>query len=161
VETIYLIVNEAAAVYRGAIPDDCWHEPYMSRAELAKEMTAGVVFSGWEQDGELVGVMGLQPVRDVTLIRHAYVRTAHQGRGIGAALLRELRRRTEGRLLVGTWADARWAIRFYERHGYRLVPDPDRTRLLQTYWDVPPRQRDVSVVLDYVGPTSHADGELR
>ena len=142
------IINEAAEVYRGAIPDDCWHEPYMSRAELLAEIAAGVSFSGWEKAGALVGVMGLQPVRDVTLIRHAYVRPGHQGQGIGALLLNALRTQTPGRVLVGTWADAVWAIRFYERHGFKLVPAHDKDRLLQSYWTIPSRQRDVSVVLE-------------
>jgi GNAT superfamily N-acetyltransferase len=142
------IINGAAEAYRGAIPDDCWHEPYMSRAELVAEIAAGVSFSGWEKAGTLVGVMGLQPVRDVTLIRHAYVRPEHQGQGIGALLLNALRAQTPGRLLVGTWADAVWAIRFYERHGFTLVPPHDKDRLLQSYWTIPPRQRDVSVVLE-------------
>jgi GNAT superfamily N-acetyltransferase len=145
------IINEAAEAYRGVIPPDCWHEPYMSRAELVREIAAGVAFSGWAHAGELVGVMGLQRVRDVTLIRHAYVRPAHQGRGAGAALLDALCRRTEGPLLVGTWAAATWAIRFYTRHGFRLVSTDEKDRLLQTYWSVPPRQRESSVVLVHGG----------
>lgn len=146
--TIGDIINDAAGAYRGVIPDDCWHEPYMSRAELLAEIVAGVSFSGWEQAGVLVGVMGLQTVRDVTLIRHAYVRPGHQGQGIGALLLDTLRAHTHGRVLVGTWAAAIWAIRFYERHGFRLVTPNETDRLLQTYWTVPPRQREVSVVLE-------------
>jgi GNAT superfamily N-acetyltransferase len=153
VPVIDAIINEAAQKYRGAIPTDCWHEPYMSRAELVSEIDAGVAFSAWEQSGDVVGVMGIQPVRDVTLIRHAYVRPSHQGRGVGAALLDALLRRARTRLLVGTWADAQWAIRFYQRHGFRLVSDDERDRLLRAYWVVPARQRDVSVVLDYAGPT--------
>ena len=144
---IHAIINEAAAAYRGVIPADCWHEPYMSPAALTAELAAGVEFSGWERSGELLGVMGLQVVRDVTLIRHAYVRRANQGEGIGGALLEALRTQSKSRLLVGTWADARWAIRFYERHGFQLVPDADKDRLLDTYWNIPPRQRDTSVVL--------------
>jgi GNAT superfamily N-acetyltransferase len=141
------IINQAAEAYRGVIPDDCWHEPYMSRAELLAEIDAGVSFSGWEESGALVGVMGLQPVRDVTLIRHAYVRPGCQGRGIGARLLDMLREHTHGRILVGTWADAVWAIRFYERHGFELVTPNDTDRLLRTYWTISPRQSEVSVVL--------------
>ena len=147
VDTIYRIVNEAAQAYRGAIPADCWHEPYMPRVELAAEIAAGVSFSGWEEDGALVGVMGLQVVGDATLIRHAYVKPTHQGRGIGSALLSALTSGAAGPLLVGTWADATWAIRLYERHGFRLVPRAEKDRLLQTYWKISDRQRETSVVL--------------
>jgi GNAT superfamily N-acetyltransferase len=148
VPAIHEIVNEAAAAYRGIIPADCWHEPYMPREELQSEIAAGVEFSGFWDDGTLVGVMAIQPVADVTLIRHAYVRPEHQRRGIGGALLRELMGRASDRaLLVGTWADARWAIEFYERHGFRLVGPDETRRLLQTYWSIPERQAEVSVVL--------------
>jgi GNAT superfamily N-acetyltransferase len=141
------IVNEAAQAYRGVIPADCWHEPYMPRRELEGEVAAGVRFWGWEDSGRLAGVMGLQDVKDATLIRHAYVRTSQQGRGIGSALMDELVARAERPLLVGTWAAAHWAIRFYERHGFRLADAAEKDRLLDTYWTIPPRQRDVSVVL--------------
>lgn len=141
------IVNEAAERYRGVIPADCFHEPYMTREALESEITKGVRFSGWDEAGALVGVMGVQPVRDVTLIRHAYVRTAHQGRGIGGKLLAELSSRVTGPLLIGTWADAEWAIRFYQGHGFRLAPQDEKNRLLGTYWTIPDRQRDTSVVL--------------
>jgi len=144
---IHEIINEAAEAYRAAIPADCWHEPYMSRADLVAEIAAGVEFSGWDREGELLGVMGLQVVRDVTLIRHAYVRSAHQHQGIGGALLNALRSRAKGRVLVGTWAAADWAIRFYERHGFKLATTDEKDRLLQTYWAIPARQRDTSVVL--------------
>ena len=144
---IETIVNDAAEAYRGVIPPDCWHEPYMARAELMAEIAGGVAFSGWYEGDELLGVMGLQAVRDVTLIRHAYVRRGYQGRGIGAALLTALRVRATGPLLVGTWAAAHWAIRFYEQHGFRLVPPTEKDRLLQTYWNIPARQRETSVVL--------------
>ena len=147
-ETIYTIINDAAQAYRGVIPSDCWHEPYMSRDALARAIEAGVSFFGLDDAGMLEGVMGLQRVQDVTLIRHAYVRTASRGRGLGAMLLGELRRQTTGRVLVGTWADALWAIRFYQRHGFQLVSEADTDRLLRTYWEVPERQRQVSVVLD-------------
>jgi len=147
VPAIEAIINEAAQAYRGVIPDDCWHEPYMSRTDLMAEIAAGVSFSGWENAGELLGVMGIQAVRDVTLIRHAYVRTAHQGHGIGGALMTALRSQAAGRLLVGTWAAAEWAIRFYERQGFRLVSNDEKDRLLQSYWIIPARQREVSVVL--------------
>src|SRR5574340_458257 len=114
------IVNDAAAAYRGVIPADCWKEPYMPREELRHEILGGVVFWGWEEDGELIGVMGIQDVRDVTLIRHAYVRTARRNQGIGGELLSFLRGKTGRPILIGTWADAIWAVQFYERHGFRL-----------------------------------------
>jgi len=148
VATIDAIINEAAEAYRGVIPADCWHEPYMSRSELRDEIAAGVVFSGWEEADNLVGVMGLQSVRDVTLIRHAYVRPAFQGRGIGRALLANLSGGVTGPLLVGTWAAAEWAIRFYVRNGFRQVSPAEKERLLKTYWNVPPRQQENSVVLE-------------
>lgn len=147
VPVIDSIINEAAEKYRGVIPADCWHEPYMSRRELESEIAAGVRFSGWEEAGELVGVMGVQNVKDATLIRHAYVRTAHQGRGIGGQLLRELASEVAGPLLIGTWADAAWAIHFYQGHGFQLMPTAEKNRLLATYWTIPDRQRDTSVVL--------------
>jgi len=122
------VINEAAEVYRGVIPPDCWHDPYMSEDSLATEIAAGVRFSVWDEGGEILGVMGLQHVRDVTLIRHAYVRSGSQGRGIGSALLSALTSQTASRLYVGTWADARWAVRFYERHGFELVPGHEKER---------------------------------
>jgi GNAT superfamily N-acetyltransferase len=146
-DAILAIVNAAAEAYRGVIPADRWHEPYMSRAELDAEIAAGVAFWGWADDGELVGVMGIQPVRDVVLIRHAYVAPGHQGRGVGGALLRHLVATVSGPVLVGTWAAAEWAIRFYLRHGFALVA-PERTaELLRAYWDIPERQIATSVVL--------------
>ena len=147
VATIDAIINEAAEKYRGVIPDDCWHEPYMSRAELEREIAAGVNFSGWEEGGQLTGVMGVQRVKDATLIRHAYVRTSQQGKGIGGKLLKAFSSQVVGQLLIGTWADASWAIRFYQGHGFRLVPQQEKNRLLNTYWNISPRQRDTSVVL--------------
>lgn len=143
------IINEAAKAYRGVIPADCWHEPYMAGPELAAEIAAGVNFWGWDESGGLIGVMGLQRVRDVTLIRHAYVRRAHQGRGVGSALLTRLAGQTTGLLLVGTWASAEWAIRFYVRHGFRLVSGAEKERLLSAYWSIPLRQQETSVVLTY------------
>jgi GNAT superfamily N-acetyltransferase len=147
VPAIDTIINEAASAYRGVIPADCWHEPYMKRSELVDEIARGVEFWGWHEAGGLAGVMGLQNVRDVTLIRHAYVLPSHQGRGIGAALLTHLVAQTTRPLLVGTWAAAEWAIRFYERHGFRLAGVEEKDRLLTTYWDIPMRQRETSVVL--------------
>jgi N-acetylglutamate synthase-like GNAT family acetyltransferase len=143
--TIGQIVNAAAIAYRGVIPEDRWHEPYMGPTELEAEIAAGVEFWGYEADGELIGVMGIQPVKDVTLIRHAYVSPAAQGRGIGGALLAALDARGTGQMLVGTWAAASWAIRFYERHGFVAVDDP--ATLLRRYWSIPERQIETSVVL--------------
>jgi len=145
--TILAIVNVAAVAYRGVIPVDRWHDPYMLAAELAQEIAAGVVFWGYEEDGELLGVMGLQPVRDVELIRHAYVRPESQRRGVGASLLRHLRSLSARRMLVGTWAAADWAIQFYERHGFERVSPARKTELLQTYWNIPERQIETSAVL--------------
>ena len=147
VDAVHAIINEAAEAYRGVIPADCWHEPYMTRSALAAEITAGVDFWGWDEVTGLIGVMGLQKVRDVTLIRHAYVRQAHQGRGVGGALLGALAGQAMGQLLVGTWAAAEWAIRFYERHGFRLVSTEEKNRLLSAYWNIPARQSETSVVL--------------
>lgn len=144
-----VIINDGARAYRGHVPDDCLHDPYMSREELLKEIGAGVSFSGWDEDGRLLGVMGIQDVLDVSLIRHAYVRTDTQGRGIGSKLLAHLIATTERPLLVGTWAAATWAIRLYERHGFRLVGDEEKNRLLGKYWKISDRQRDTSVVLVY------------
>ena len=146
-EAIHSIVNEAARAYEGVIPADYWQEPYMPREELRDEIDAGVVFWGYDEGGELTAVMGIQPVDDVTLIRHAYVRPAAQRRGIGSALLEALRAQTARPVLVGTWADATWAIRFYERHGFRLVSAEEKDRLLRRYWTVGERQIETSVVL--------------
>lgn len=145
------IVNDGASAYRGKIPADCWREPYMPATELDEEVAAGVVFWGCEEGGELVAVMGLQDVADVTLIRHAYTRTAHQGRGLGSALLQHLRTQTTRPILIGTWKAATWAIRFYERHGFRLVSEAEKRVLLQRYWTVPERQIQESVVLADAG----------
>ncbi len=145
------IINEAARVYQGVIPADCWHEPYMPQRELLAEIAAGVHFWGWEDSGSLIGVMGIQKVQDATLIRHAYVLTGHQNRGIGCALLARLAGQPSGQLLVGTWAAAKWAIRFYQRHGFRLVSTKEKDRLLSTYWTISQRQRETSVVLTFAG----------
>ncbi len=147
VELIYSIINDAAEAYRGVIPGDCWKEPYMSKDELQHEIDQGVVFWGYEQDGELVGVMGIQHLQDVTLIRHAYVRAAKRNQGIGGKLLSSLRQQATRPLLVGTWADALWAIRFYENHGFQLVSWEEKERLLRKYWSIPERQVETSVVL--------------
>ena len=144
-ERIYSIINEAARAYAGAIPADCYQQPYMPGEELEQEM-GRMTFFGQEVDGELVAVMGFQRVKDVTLIRHAYVLPQWQKRGIGSKLLDYLKVLTAThRLLVGTWADASWAIAFYQKHGFRLMPDKDE--LLKTYWDISERQIETSVVL--------------
>ena len=141
------IINAAAEAYRGAIPADCWHVPYMSADELEAEIRAGVEFWGCEEEGVLVGLMGTQSLPEVDLIRHVYVDPAWQGRGMGAALIGHLRALSTRRLLVGTWAAASWAIRFYERHGFRLL-EPQLTRaLLRRYWNIGERQMETSVVL--------------
>jgi GNAT superfamily N-acetyltransferase len=144
---ILAIVNAAAEAYRGVIPADRWHEPYMPSSELERELDAGVEFWGYEADGALVGIMGIQSVRDVDLIRHAYVFPARQGHGVGGALLDHLARSATRRMLVGTWAAADWAIRFYRRRGFELVSPECRTALLRSYWTIPDRQIETSVVL--------------
>jgi GNAT superfamily N-acetyltransferase len=144
---ILAIVNAAAEAYRGVIPADRWHEPYMPAHELDAEIAAGVAFWGYEADGELAGIMGIQPVRDVELIRHAYVSPGVQGRGIGGALLEHLAERSTRPMLVGTWAAAEWAIRFYRRHGFEPVSAERAAALLREYWSIPERQIETSVVL--------------
>jgi GNAT superfamily N-acetyltransferase len=162
-ERICFVVNEAAEAYGGVIPDDCWHEPYMPLDELRREM-AGMTFFGWEEnDGQdarptrnLVGVMGYQPLEGVTLVRHAYVLPERQGEGIGSRLLEylvghgapTLQGTSSGRLLVGTWKAASWAVRFYERHGFRRLGDAESQELLRRYWEIPARQRETSLVLE-------------
>ena len=146
-EAIYTIINDAAEAYKGVIPEDRLNTPYMTKDELQQEIDDGVVFWSYEDGGELVGVMGIQDVKDVTLIRHSYVRTTRQSEGIGSRLLFELREKTGRPILIGTWADAIWAIRFYERHGFRLVSSEEKDRLLKTYWSIPERQIETSVVL--------------
>jgi GNAT superfamily N-acetyltransferase len=142
---MYFIINEAAKAYEEAIPPDCYHQPYMPVDELKREMKQ-MTFFGWEAHGELVAVMGFQPVRDVTLIRHAYVLPEYQRQGIGDKLLSYLRNLVAtSRLLVGTWADASWAIAFYEKRGFSLMPDKDG--LLRMYWNISRRQIETSVVL--------------
>jgi GNAT superfamily N-acetyltransferase len=144
---IVAVINEAAGAYRGVIPADRWHEPYMRAEELAAELAAGVVFWGIEEAGRLVAVMGIQHVGDVALIRHAYTRTASQGRGLGTLLLEHLRGLTTQPMLVGTWAAATWAVRFYEGRGFRMVGPEEKARLLHRYWTIPARQIETSVVL--------------
>lgn len=146
-DAIAAIINDGAQAYRGVIPADCWTEPYMPEQELRHELAGGVVFWGFEENGELVGVMGIQDVAEVTLIRHAYVRTAYRRRGIGAALLSHLRGLAGKPILIGTWKAATWAIRFYQQHGFRLVAEDEKIRLLKKYWSIPQRQVETSVVL--------------
>lgn len=143
---IYSIINEAAQAYKGFIPKDCWKEPYMSQNELRHEIEQGVQFWGYD-DGMLIGVMGLQSVLDVTLIRHAYVLKNKQKTGIGGKLLEFLRRQTSQPILIGTWEAAVWAVSFYEKHGFHLVPQRKKNQLLKKYWCVPDRQIETSVVL--------------
>ena len=148
-DEIHFIVNEAAQAYRGVIPPDCWHEPYMGRDELSREIESGVRFLGCERDGKLQGVMGMQYVGDATLIRHAYVRAAGQRAGVGAALLSEIVTEAKQPLLVGTWAAASWAIAFYRKHEFELVAVEQTAPLLRRYWDITQRQIETSVVLKW------------
>lgn len=146
-DAIFSTINDAAQVYKGVIPDDCWKEPYISREELKHEIDNGVMFWGYEKDEELVGVMGLQQGKDVTLIRHAYVRTSERSQGIGSKLLLYLQKQTTKPVLMGAWKDATWAIRFYGKHGFKLVTEQEKDRLLRKYWSLPDRQIETSVVL--------------
>jgi GNAT superfamily N-acetyltransferase len=146
-EVILEIINDAAQAYKGVIPLDCWHEPYMSREELKHEIEDRVCFWGFEDEDALIGVMGIQDKRDVTLIRHAYVRSNKRNQGIGTRLLHFLESTTERPILIGTWADATWAIAFYKKNGYRLLPEEEKNQLLRKYWTIPERQAITSVVL--------------
>jgi len=146
-DSIWAIINDGAQAYKGVIPTDRWEDPYMSRQELSHQIGDGVTFWGYEDTGILVGVMGIQPVQDVALIRHAYVATLSQKRGIGTVLLNHLRQITSTPVLIGTWADAIWAIRFYEKCGFELVTTEEKDRLLRKYWAIPERQVETSVVL--------------
>ena len=147
IPVMFEIINDAAGAYKEVIPADCWAEPYMSGDELRREIEDGVQFQGVVEAGRLVGVMGIQHVRDVSLIRHAYVRTAKRQKGIGGRLLDALRVQTSRPLLVGTWAAATWAVRFYEKHGFRLVTPDEKDALLKKYWNISDRQVQTSVVL--------------
>jgi GNAT superfamily N-acetyltransferase len=144
---IFEIINDAAHAYKGIIPEDRWHEPYMSLDELRKEIEDGVFFWGLEHDGQLLGVMGIQDKGEVTLIRHAYVLTLAQKMEIGTKLLKHLEGLTEKPVLIGTWAAASWAISFYEKNGYVIVSEKEKNYLLRTYWSIPDRQVETSVVL--------------
>ena len=149
IPAIFSIVNDAARAYRGHVPEDCLHEPYMPEEELRGEIAAGVRFFGWFEDGALLGVMGIQDVQDVTLIRHAYVATRTRRSGIGGKLLEHLLALTDRPVLVGTWRAATWAVDFYVRHGFRLVDEAEKTALLRKYWRITERQNETSVVLRY------------
>jgi len=147
-DSILKVINEAAQAYKGVMPRERWKEPYMSPEELRKEIESGVGFYGWIEDNALLGIMGIQPVKDTTLIRHSYVLTQHQRRGIGERLLRHLKSLAKTpEILVGTWEDATWAIQFYEKHGFELVPRGDKDKLLRRYWNIPDRQTETSTVL--------------
>jgi GNAT superfamily N-acetyltransferase len=146
-EAILAIINAAAQAYQGVIPADCWHEPYMSGRELENELRAGVIFWGYEEGDRLLGVMGRQDLGEVILIRHAYVHPDWQRRGIGKKLLDYLLSKVNGPVLVGTWAAAHWAVRFYEKNGFTLVSHQEKERLLRTYWSISERQIETSVVL--------------
>src|SRR5215475_13693750 len=154
-EEIFNIINDAAIAYKGVIPPDRWHEPYMTREELQSQIEDGVRFSCYVDNNEIVGVMGIQDKSDVALIRHAYVRTKQRNKGIGTILLQELIKGASKPILIGTWKAADWAIRFYERHGFRLMEEEEKNRLLKKYWVIPGRQVESSVVLangKYQGP---------
>jgi N-acetylglutamate synthase-like GNAT family acetyltransferase len=146
-EDILNIINDAAIAYKGVIPADRWHEPYMSAEELKEQIENGVRFSCYMENDEIIGVMGIQDKSDVTLIRHAYVRTKQRNKGIGTILLSELRKSSTKPILIGTWKDASWAIRFYQKNGFQLVDEEEKNRLLKSYWSIPDRQVETSVVL--------------
>ena len=146
-QEIYAIINTAALAYKGVIPADCWKEPYMPEEDLRHEIAQGVEFRGYEEAGKLSGVMGIQTVMDVTLFRHAYIRPDRQRQGIGKVLLKTLRQRAASPILIGTWAAASWAIRFYEKHDFVMVSHKEKDRLLRKYWTISERQVETSVVL--------------
>jgi len=146
-KSIYDIINNAAQAYKGKIPEDCWHEPYMPEEELMEQINDGVVFYCYCQNREIIGVMGIQDKSEVDLIRHAYVRTDQRSKGIGGRLLRHLITHSKKPVLIGTWKAAVWAIGFYEKHGFRLVTPEDKDLLLRKYWKISDRQIETSVVL--------------
>ena len=146
-DDMFDIINDAAQAYRGVIPEDRWHEPYMPKSELQHEIDDGVIFWGYEERGGLIGVMGIQDKGDVDLIRHAYIRTDRRKQGVGTKLLHYLELRSVKPILIGTWTDAVWAVRFYQKNGYRLLEKDEKNRLLRKYWSIPERQVETSVVL--------------
>ena len=147
---ILYVINDAARVYKGVIPDDMWNEPYMPAKKLRREINSGVEFFGWQEKGKIIGVMGIQHVKGSTLIRHAYVLTKYQRKGVGSRLLKYLMNLAKSsEILVGTWKNATWAIRFYEKHGFKLTSSKEKDKLLRKYWNIPERQIETSVVLRY------------
>lgn len=146
-DIIFEIINESAQAYKNVIPQDCWHEPYMPKEKLKSEIMKGVEFWCYEAQEQIVGVMGIQQIKEVTLIRHAYVRTQNRQHGIGSLLLEFLKYKTEKPILIGTWSDAKWAIEFYQKHEFFLVSQEIKTKLLKKYWDISERQNEISVVL--------------
>ncbi len=148
--SILEVINDAAEAYKGVIPDDRWKEPYMSAKELREEIDSGVDFFGLGEKGRTIGVIGIQKLKEVTLVRHAYVLTEHQRRGVGSNLLQYLIDLAEApEILVGTWKAASWAIQFYEAHGFMLVSSYEKNRLLRKHWNIPERQVETSVVLRF------------
>jgi N-acetylglutamate synthase-like GNAT family acetyltransferase len=145
--TIYEIINNAAIAYKGVIPDDMWHEPYMTKDQLKKQIDQGVDFWRYKEHDKILGVMGIQLKGEVTLIRHAYVRTEARNKGIGSKLLENLCVISKTPVLIGTWADAKWAVKFYENHGFRILPEVEKNDLLRKYWTISERQVETSVVL--------------
>ena len=151
VSKILFIINDASQKYKGIIPDDCWHEPYMSKHELIDEFNNGVRMYGYLDKNKLVGVIGIQKVKNVILIRHAYTLTSQQGKGTGSELLKYLLKKNKDfRLLVGTWRDATWAIRFYEKFGFILHTKDQSALLLKKYWKIPSKQIKNSIVLEKI-----------
>jgi N-acetylglutamate synthase-like GNAT family acetyltransferase len=148
---VFEVINDGASAYKGIIPQDRWHEPYMTEEELLAQVNQGVEFWVYTDNNRITGVMGMQAKEDVTLIRHAYVRTPDRNKGIGSRLLTHLLAMTHAPVLIGTWAAAHWAIDFYKKHGFRLLPGEEKDRLLRKYWNIPDRQIETSVVL--AGPT--------
>lgn len=150
-KTIHEIINDSSSAYKGVIPMDCWHEPYMSELDLTIQIEQGVEFWCFKEDENILGIMGIQDKTDVMLIRHAYVRTTSRNKGIGGQLLSFLVQLTKNPILIGTWADAHWAIGFYQRHNFQLLPKDEKDKLLSKYWVIPPRQAEASVVLANLG----------
>ena len=149
-DSILEVINEAAQAYKGVIPNDRWKEPYMSAKELGDEIDSGVDFFGLQEEGRIIGLMGIQELKEITLIRHTYVLTEHQRGGVGSKLLQYLINLAKGsEILVGTWKAANWAIQFYEKHGFRLVSSDQKDRLLRKYWNIPERQVETSLVLRF------------
>nr|WP_295924185.1 GNAT family N-acetyltransferase [uncultured Dyadobacter sp.] len=146
-DIIYQIINDSASAYKGVIPADRWQDPYMPKDELRVQIEQGVQFWKYTDQGDVLGVMGIQPLDGVTLIRHAYVRSAERGKGVGGILLAHLSKMTQDPILIGTWAQASWAIKFYEKHGFRLLGEQEKNQLLSKYWIIPDRQKETSVVL--------------